>query len=95
MAVVMGGLHPDMAMCIPFVEGAGFYDQENFVYVETTYFDIVEDRAKWSMITRSKDLDHNDTAKDVIQENRLQDEVHGDLISSYIVHGCASSKGPC
>jgi len=46
-------------------EGAGFYDQQNFVYVETTYFDIVEDKAKWSMITRSKDLDHNDTAKDV------------------------------
>lgn len=44
-------------------EGAGFYDQENFVYVESTYFDLVEDRAKWSMITRSKDLDHNDTAK--------------------------------
>jgi hypothetical protein len=47
------------------VEGAGFYDQQNFVYVETTYFDIVEDRAKWSMITRSKDLDHNDTAKSI------------------------------
>lgn len=46
-------------------EGAGFYDQENFVYVETTYFDIVDDKAKWSMITRSKDLDNNDTAKDV------------------------------
>jgi len=46
-------------------EGAGFYEQENFVYVETTYFDLVEDRAKWSMITRSKDLDHNDTAKDI------------------------------
>jgi len=47
------------------VEGAGFYDQQNYVYAETTYFDIIEDRAKWSMITRSKDLDHNDTAKDV------------------------------
>jgi len=47
------------------VEGAGFYEQQNFVYVETTYFDIVEDRAKWSMITRSKDLDHNDATKDV------------------------------
>jgi len=46
-------------------EGAGFYDQENYIYVETTYFDITEDRAKWSMITRSKDLDHNDTAKDI------------------------------
>ena len=47
------------------VEGAGFYEQQNYVYAETTYFDIVDDRAKWSMITRSKDLDHNDTAKDV------------------------------
>jgi len=47
------------------VEGAGFYEQQNFVYAETTYFDLVEDRAKWSMITRSKDLDHNDAAKDV------------------------------
>lgn len=46
-------------------EGAGFYQQESFVYVETTYFDIVEDRAKWSMITRSKDIDHNDVAKDI------------------------------
>ena len=46
-------------------EGDGFYAQQDYLYVETTYFDIVEDRAKWSMITRSKDLDHNDTAKDV------------------------------
>jgi len=46
-------------------EGAGYYEQQNFIYVETTYFDIVEDRAKWSIITRSKDLDHNDAAKDV------------------------------
>jgi len=45
------------------VEGAGYYAQENFVYVETTYFDIIDDRAKWSMITKSKDLDHGDTAK--------------------------------
>jgi hypothetical protein len=47
------------------VEGEGFYAQENFVYVETTYFDIVDDRAKWSMITKSKDLDYNDTAKSI------------------------------
>lgn len=50
------------------VEGQGFYEQQNFIYVETTYFDIVEDRAKWSMITRSKDLDHNDTAKDISKQ---------------------------
>ncbi len=47
------------------VEGAGFYDQQNFVYVETSYFDIVDDRAKWSMITRSKNLEYNDTAKSI------------------------------
>jgi len=46
-------------------EGSGYYDQERFIYVETTYFDLVEDRAKWSMITRSKDLEYNDTAHSV------------------------------
>ena len=50
------------------VEGAGFYDQENFVYVETTYFDIVDDRAKWSMITKSKNLEYNDTAKSIAKK---------------------------
>lgn len=47
------------------VEGSGFYDQEDFLYAETTYFDIVEDRAKWSMVTRSKNLEYNDSAKSV------------------------------
>lgn len=49
-------------------EGEGFYDQENFVYVETTYFDIVDDRAKWSMITRSKDLEYRDTANAIAKK---------------------------
>jgi len=49
-------------------EGAGFYDQENFVYVETTYFDIVEDRSKWSMITRSKNLEYSDTANSIAKK---------------------------
>ncbi len=60
-----GWFTPQYATVYTVVEGSGFYDQENFIYVETTYFDIVEDRAKWSMITKSKDLDHNDTAKDI------------------------------
>ena len=47
------------------VEGQGFYDQERIVYVETTYFDIVEDRAKWSMITKTKAGDNTDAAKEV------------------------------
>ena len=49
-------------------EGQGFYDQENFIYVETTYFDLVDDRSKWSMITRSKDLEYNDTANSVAKK---------------------------
>jgi hypothetical protein len=60
-----GWFAPTYSNVYTVVEGAGFYEQQNYVYAETTYFDIVEDRAKWSMITRSKDLDHNDTAKDV------------------------------
>jgi hypothetical protein len=47
------------------VEGAGFYAQQNYVYVETTYFDIVDDHAKWSMITRSKDIEQRDAAKGI------------------------------
>ena len=47
-------------------EGAGFYDQENYVYVESTYFDIIDDRAKWSMITRSKDIERQEDRKSVV-----------------------------
>lgn len=49
-------------------EGTGYYDQKRFLYVETTYFDLVEDRARWSMITRSKDLEYNDTAHSVAKK---------------------------
>ena len=49
-------------------EGAGFYNQEGFFYVETTYFDIIEDLAKWSMITRSKNLEYNDSANSVAKK---------------------------
>jgi hypothetical protein len=60
-----GWFSPTYTDVYTIVEGQGFYEQQDFIYVETTYFDIVEDRAKWSMITRSKDLDHHDTAKDI------------------------------
>ena len=60
-----GWFQPGFTNVYTIREGAGFYDQQSYLYVETSYFDIVDDRVKWSMITRSKDLDHNDTAKDV------------------------------
>ena len=63
-----GWFQPGFTNVYTIREGAGFYDQENYLYVETSYFDIVDDRVKWSMITRSKDLDHNDTAKDVAKK---------------------------
>jgi len=60
-----GWFAPSYGNVYTVAEGSGFYDQESFVYVETTYFDLLEDRAKWSMITRSKNLDHNDTANSI------------------------------
>jgi hypothetical protein len=63
-----GWFAPTYSNVYTIVEGAGFYDQQNYLYVETTYFDIVEDRAKWSMITRSENLEYNDTAKTVAEK---------------------------
>lgn len=63
-----GWFAPTFTNVYTIVEGAGFYAQENFLYVETTYFDIVEDRAKWSMITRSENLEYNDTARTVAKK---------------------------
>ena len=60
-----GWFAPTYANVYTVVEGSGFYAQENYLYVETTYFDIVDDRAKWSMITRSENLEYNDTAQTV------------------------------
>ncbi len=63
-----GWFAPTYTNVYTIVEGAGFYDQQDYLYVETTYFDIVEDRAKWSMITRSENLEYNDTAKTVAEK---------------------------
>ena len=63
-----GWFAPTFTNVYTIVEGSGFYAQENYLYVETTYFDIVEDRAKWSMITRSENLEYNDTAKTVAKK---------------------------
>ena len=60
-----GWFAPTYTNVYTIVEGSGRYDQQNYLYVETTYFDIVDDRAKWSMITRSENLEYNDTAKTV------------------------------
>ena len=63
-----GWFAPTYANVYTVVEGSGFYAQENYLYVETTYFDIVDDRAKWSMITRSENLEYNDTAQTVARK---------------------------
>ena len=60
-----GWMTPTYTNVYTVAEGSGFYAQENYVYVETTYFDIIDDHAKWSMITRSKDIEQQDAAKGV------------------------------
>lgn len=50
------------------VEGPGYYEQQDFLYAESSYFDINADRVKWSMITRSKNLEYNDTARSVAKK---------------------------
>ncbi len=45
-----------------------FFTQKSYVYVETNYFDIIDDFSKWSMITRSKNLEYNNTSNSVAKE---------------------------
>ncbi len=63
-----GWFSPQFVNVYTIKEGSGFYAQENFLYVESTYFDIVDDRAKWSMITRSKNLEYNDNANAIAKQ---------------------------
>lgn len=63
-----GWMSPGFTNVYTVREGAGYYEQENYVYVETSYFDIVEDKVKWSMITRSKDIEQQDAAKGVAKK---------------------------
>jgi hypothetical protein len=44
-------------------EGAGFYDQERHVFVESTYYDMDTEKARWTMVTDSSALEYRDTAK--------------------------------
>ena len=63
-----GWFEPGLTNVYTVVEGAGFYDQEDYVYVETTYFDIPDDSPKWSMITQSKDLEMQDATLGVAKK---------------------------
>lgn len=63
-----GWMSPGFTNVYTVREGAGYYEQENYIYVETSYFDIVEDKVKWSMITRSKDIEQQDAAKGVAKK---------------------------
>jgi hypothetical protein len=44
-------------------EGSGFYDQERHIFVETTYYDMDTEKARWTMVTDSSALEYRDTAK--------------------------------
>ena len=63
-----GWFSPTLTNVYTVREGTGVFDQQSFLYVESTYFDLVEDRTKWSMITRTEDLDHGDAANEVARK---------------------------
>lgn len=63
-----GWFQPQYANAYKVVKGAGLHSQQNYAYVESTYFDIADDRAKWSMITRSENLEYNDIANSVAKK---------------------------
>ena len=47
------------------VEGAGFYEQERSLYVESTYYDFRSKEARWTIVTESKALEYRDTARSI------------------------------
>lgn len=47
------------------VEGAGYYDQERELYVESTYYDFRSDESRWTIVTKSTALEYRDTAKSI------------------------------
>lgn len=63
-----GWFSPTFTNVYNVVEGPGKFDQEVYVYVETTYFDIADDEPKWSMITRATDLATQDAALGVAKK---------------------------
>jgi len=63
-----GWMTPQFTNTYTVLEGAGYYDQETYIYVETSYFDIIEDKVKWSMVTRSKDVEQQDAALGVAKK---------------------------
>jgi hypothetical protein len=47
------------------VEGAGYYDQERTLYVESSYYDFRSEESRWTIVTKSTALEYRDTAKSI------------------------------
>lgn len=47
------------------VEGAGYYEQERRLYVESSYYDFRSKESRWTIVTESKALEYRDTAKSI------------------------------
>lgn len=47
------------------IEGAGYYDQERELYVESTYYDFRSNESRWTIVTKSTALEYRDTAKSI------------------------------
>ncbi len=47
------------------VQGAGSYDQERSLFVESTYYDLRTEESRWTIVTKSTALEYRDTAKSI------------------------------
>lgn len=45
------------------VEGAGYSEQKESLFVESTYYDFRSEEARWTIVTESSALEYRDTAK--------------------------------
>lgn len=59
---------PQFANVVTVKENKNHYSQQSYMYAEVNYFDLVNDRAEWSMVTRLKKLDYGDIAKKIGEE---------------------------
>jgi hypothetical protein len=46
-------------------QGPGWADFRQIVYVESSYYDMVTEQPVWRIVTRTKDLEHTDAARDI------------------------------
>jgi hypothetical protein len=49
-------------------QGPGWADYSTIVYVESSYYDLETEEPVWRIVTRTKDMEHTDAARDIAKE---------------------------